>query len=104
MQYTTNTFAPIELLCDNDTLVKKVKKMRKLTRPEFPNDTLVAPSWDVLQRITKNIQKFPEESSLRWIPSHQDDKTPIEQRPPDARLNVRADKLMGQFQQQSPHH
>jgi hypothetical protein len=104
MQYTTNTFAPIELLCDNDALVKKVKKLRKSTRPEFPNDTL-APSWDVLQRITKNLRKFrEEESSLRWIPSHQDDKTPIEQIPLDARLNVRADKLAGQFQQQSPHH
>jgi hypothetical protein len=29
MQYTTNTFAPIELLCDNDALVKKNKKLRK---------------------------------------------------------------------------
>jgi hypothetical protein len=48
MQYTTNTFAPIELLCNNDALVKKVEKLRKSTRPEFLNDTL-APSWDVLQ-------------------------------------------------------
>jgi hypothetical protein len=47
MQYTTNTFTPIELLWDNDALVKKVKKLRKSTRPEFPNDTL-APNWDVL--------------------------------------------------------
>jgi hypothetical protein len=83
----TNTFAPIELLCDNNALVKKVEKLRKSTRPEFPNDTLV-PSWDVLQRITKNLRKLPEESSLQWIPSHQDDKSPIEQLPPDARLNV----------------
>jgi hypothetical protein len=77
--------------------------LRKSTRPEFLNDAL-APSWDVLQRITKNLWKFSEESSLRWIPSHQDDKTPIEQLPPDARLNVQADRLAGQFQQQSPHH
>jgi hypothetical protein len=48
MQYTTSIFAPIELLCNNDALVKKVEKLRKSTRPEFPNDTL-APSWDVLQ-------------------------------------------------------
>jgi hypothetical protein len=54
MQYTTNTFAPIELLCDNNALVKKIEKLRKSTRPEFLNDTL-APSWDVLQRITKNL-------------------------------------------------
>jgi type VI protein secretion system component VasA len=98
MQYTTNTFAPIELLCDNNALVKKVEKLRKRTRPEFPNDTLV-PSWDVLQQITKNLRKFTEESSLRWIPSHQDDKTPIEQLPPDARLNVRADRLAGRLGQ-----
>jgi hypothetical protein len=103
MQYMTNTFAPIELLYDNNALVTKIEKLRKSTRPEFPNDTL-APSWDVLQRITKNLRKFPEESSLQWIPSHQDDKTPIEQLPPDARLNVRADRLAGEFQQQSPHH
>jgi hypothetical protein len=84
MQYTTNTFAPIELLCNNDVLVKKVKKLRKSIRPEFPNDTLV-PSWDVLQRITKNLQKFPDESNILWIPSHQDNKTPLEQLlPPDA--------------------
>jgi hypothetical protein len=84
-------------------LVKKVEKLRKSTRPEFPNNTL-APSWDVLQRITRNLKTFPEESSLLWIPSHQDDKTPIEQLPPDARLNLRAHQLAGQFQQQSPHH
>jgi hypothetical protein len=47
MQYKKNTFAPIELLCNNDALVKKVEKLRKSKRPEFPNDTL-APSWDVL--------------------------------------------------------
>jgi hypothetical protein len=87
MQYITNTFAPIEPLCDNDALVKKVEKLRKSTRPEFPNDTL-APSWDILQGITKNLQEFPEGSSLRWIPSHQDDKSLIELLLPDARLNV----------------
>jgi hypothetical protein len=27
MQYTTNTFAPTELLCNNDALVKKVENM-----------------------------------------------------------------------------
>jgi hypothetical protein len=54
------------------------------------NKATLAPSWDVLQRITKNLQKFPEESSLQWIPSHQ-----------DTRLNVGADKQDGQFQQQS---
>jgi hypothetical protein len=48
MQYTTNTFAPIELLCDNDAPVMKIDKLRKSTRPEFPNDTL-ASSWDFLQ-------------------------------------------------------
>jgi hypothetical protein len=63
MQYTPNTFAPIGLLCDNDALAKKVDKLRKSTRPAFPNDTL-APSWDVLQRITKNLQQFKEASSL----------------------------------------
>jgi hypothetical protein len=30
------------------------EKLRKSTRPEFLNDAL-APSWDVLQRITKNL-------------------------------------------------
>jgi hypothetical protein len=64
MQYTTNHFPPIELLCNNDALVKKVEKVRKSTRPEFPNDTL-ASSWDILQRIIKNLQQFPEGSSLR---------------------------------------
>jgi hypothetical protein len=54
MQYTTNTFAPIGLLCDNDALVKRVEKLRKSTRPKFPNDTL-APNWDVLQRNTKTL-------------------------------------------------
>jgi hypothetical protein len=48
MQYTTNTFAPIELLSNNDALVKKVEKLKQSTRLEFPNDTL-ASSWDVLQ-------------------------------------------------------
>jgi hypothetical protein len=81
LEYTTNTFAPIELLCDNNALVTKIEKLRKSTRQEFQNVT-VAPSWDVLQRITRNLRKFPEDSSLRWIPSHQDDKTPIEQLPP----------------------
>jgi hypothetical protein len=34
-QYTTNTFAPIELLCDNNALVTKIEKLRNSTRPEF---------------------------------------------------------------------
>jgi hypothetical protein len=71
--------------------VTKIEKLRKSTRPEYAKDTL-AFSWDVLKRITKNLKKLPEESSLWWIPSHQDHETPIELLPPDARLNVGADK------------
>jgi hypothetical protein len=61
MQYTTNTFAPIELLCDNNALVTKIEKLRKSTRPEFPNDTL-ALSWDVLKGITKNLKKSSQKN------------------------------------------
>jgi hypothetical protein len=60
-QYTTNTFAPIELLCDNDALVKKVEKLRKSIRPEFPNDAL-APSWMSFNeslKIFESSQKNP---------------------------------------------
>jgi hypothetical protein len=45
MQYTTNTFAPIELLCDNDALVKQVEKINKARIPECnPSAQLGCPS------------------------------------------------------------
>jgi hypothetical protein len=59
MQYTANTFAPIELLCDSDALVKKVKKLRKSTRLEFPNETLAGMSFSASLRISKSSQKNP---------------------------------------------
>jgi hypothetical protein len=46
-------------------------------------------------KISKSFQKNPAFGGSQ---------TPIEQLAPDARLNVRADQLAGQFQQQSSHH
>ena len=110
-QYFNLPPQPTKIFCDNEALVKTIKKLTKRLRPAFANDTLV-PSWDVIQaihRITATLTWIGEDGvtkplfTFQHVKGHQDDKTPHHLLSPEAKLNCRADELADQFQNESNH-
>jgi hypothetical protein len=77
--------------------------MAKCPRPTFPNETL-EPCWDVLQKIQRLLRWLPHGYTAEWIKGHQGSTTPEAYLTEDAKLNIRADKLAGEFQAQSMFH
>jgi hypothetical protein len=58
---------------------------------------VLCPDWDILIEIQSALEHLPG-LSLKYVKGHQDNKLPYEQLPLLARLNVDADTMAGQFQ------
>lgn len=102
-QYAKTSIPHVKLLCDNKALIEKVDAMAKCPRPQFPNETL-DPSWDVLQQIQRLLRWLPQGYTAQWIKGHQDAISPAANLTTEAKLNIQADKLAGEFQDLSPSH
>jgi hypothetical protein len=102
-KFTGVPLAPLQTTSDNKALVETLHCLRHRIRPQFPSDTL-APSWDVLQKITDSFLENPSSISLSWVQSHQDKDKAVSQLPIDVQLNIRADELAGNFHGLSQSH
>ena len=60
---------------------------------------VLCPDWDVLIEIQQALKQLPG-LTLKYIKAHQDDKIPYAQLPLNAQLNVDADNLADEFQDQ----
>jgi hypothetical protein len=61
------------------------------------------PEWDLLVEIQSSLSILPGVSVV-YVKAHQDDQRPVEQLPLMAQLNVEADALATQYQQQHGNH
>jgi hypothetical protein len=94
------------LATDSQSVLKTLgggdKKCLALDEPVHIDGTKVVldvlcPDWDILIEIQSALEHLPG-LSLKYVKGHQDDKLPYEQLPLLARLNVDADTMAGQFQ------
>ena len=63
----------------------------------YPNTTLCA-KYDVTKQIYLINQANQIQPSYSWVKGHQDDKTDFDDLPLLAQLNIKADRILGQFQ------
>ena len=84
------TIAPITHHCDNEALVKKLK--RSLLTPNAVYTNTTAADHDILSQITQTVNDLPAEYSIWHVRSHQDDHTEFQLLPRPAQLNVLADR------------
>merc|ERR1711884_564621 len=70
-----------------------MKKIQKIDEyPSAPLNMVPHPDWGVLQALHTELKWFPQNSTIDWIQSHQDDNPNIVL-PIPVKLNVLADKL-----------
>ena len=89
--YGMETIKVHRQFCDNEGVIKSVRKMRKY-KGYYPNDTLDA-DWDVLQAIKEAMAHFNDHFSVSWVKGHQDDHKKFEDLSLEAQVNVMADEL-----------
>ena len=101
---------PVELLCDNNlSMVGHVRKLLPST-----NDTVLLsagdqhftltttqPEWDVLNEIWHTVKEW-KGLKINHVKGHQDTQTPAETLSLEARLNIEADALAGQYLRRHP--
>jgi hypothetical protein len=91
----------LTLYSDNKALITKILKLLNLPRPVFPNETL-QPSYDVVQAIVTKCRGL-KGVGADWVKGHRDRVVSTAALTRQERLNVKADKLAGDFQSQTAH-
>jgi hypothetical protein len=91
----------LTLWSDNQALIEKVTLLLGLSRPIFPNETM-EPSYDVLQAIVSRLKELSG-AQVDWVKGHHDRDISMDEMSTQERLNVRADKLAGDFQYHTAH-
>jgi len=90
---------PLTVVCisDNAELIRRCKAHQHYKDP-FPNETMRS-EFDVTEQIYKSITESKTKATYRWVKGHQDNDTAYMDLPLEAQLNVDADELAGEYQQ-----
>jgi ribonuclease HI len=91
----------IHSLTDSESLIKTIQRFIRRTRPVFPSDTM-EPSWDIIQAVVR-LQKRFEHYSIAHVKGHRDREVRPEDLTIQEQMNVEADRLAGEFQDESNH-
>ena len=83
-------------LCDNQGLVKQIKKKTSQARNHFAAESLTA-EWDVVHTIDILMRALPYLPQVEHIESHQDRTTDYNDLPLDTQLNCDADQLADNY-------
>ena len=99
-QYRGETITPVKVQYTSDNL-ELIQRDLKHTRyrDSYPNVTLTA-EYDVTEQIFLTNQSNQIEATYSWVRGHQDQYRNTSELSLEAKLNIEADKLAGDFQQQ----
>jgi hypothetical protein len=91
---------PLTVVCisDNAELIQRCKAHQQYKDP-IPNGTMRS-EFDVTEQIYISITKSKMKATYQWVKGHQDNDTEYMDLPLDAQLNVDADELAGEYQQE----
>ena len=96
------TYCPVppsfgaKAISDNKGMIHSLTR-RWAYSTSYTNATL-KPDWDLLKEITITYKKIhPHAFQFSWVKGHQDNQKDLDELPLEARLNIRADELAGQF-------
>ena len=85
---------------DNESILNKLIEDLKYDLP-YPNTTL-EPDWDIRQQIKETVLEIGRPHDFVHVRGHQDDKTPYDVLPFEAKLNVDADHEAVRFNTANP--
>jgi hypothetical protein len=103
MRYTTlhgvtATDSPVTLVCDNRSALKYAAPPTHTASAIQTNHA----DYDICVYIHETIKSLPFQIKLEWVKSHTDDGKPFEKLTRPEQLNVIADSLAGDLQQNLP--
>ena len=103
-QYRQENITPVKVQYTSDNL-ELIRRELKHTnyRDSYPNTTLTA-EYDVTEQIYLTNQSNQIEATYSWVRGHQDQYRNTSELSLEAKLNIEADKLAGDFQQQYGKH
>ena len=87
----------IHRISDNEELINRCKA-HQLYKDAYPNATITG-EYDITEQIVWTTRKHEIRGSYSWVKGHQDDNTTAELSI-EALLNIEADRLAGDFQDQ----
>ena len=90
----------IKMMTDNQGLLTRIASSLPYPDP-FPNLTLLS-DWDLTNEISTSLRQLSRAPILQHVKGHQDDHTPYQALPLEARLNVDADMEAGSYQCMHP--
>ena len=104
------TAVPVTIVCDNLSMVRNVNRLLPLlesTHTQFSNNdqhpTLVTmqPEWNVLHEIWQTVKDW-NGLQINHVKGHQVNNVPAETLSLEARMNIEADALAGQYLRRHP--
>ena len=96
-EYTHRKDICIHRISDNEELINRCKAHQKY-KDAYPNATITG-EYDITEQIDWTTRKHEIRGSYSWVKGHQDDNTTAELSI-EALLNIEADRLAGDFQDQ----
>ena len=86
----------ITCISDNAELIRRCKAHKHYHEP-YPNETLTS-EFDISEQIYITQQENNIRARFKWVKGHQDNNTRYEDLPLEAQLNIDADELAGEYQ------
>ena len=93
-----NTELNVLFISDNDELIKRCNAHKHYNDP-FPNETLRS-EFDVTEQIFSTIKDSQITAKYKWVKGHQDSAKAYDDLSLEAQLNVDADALAGEYQEE----
>jgi hypothetical protein len=98
----TSPVGSFRFVSDNLGLIRKITQLLQYTE-HFPNITL-QPDWDLIREIQMSVQALGRPALFSHVKGHQDDHHEYHELSLEARLNVDADLLPGNFRKSDSSH
>ena len=88
----------VKCISDNAELIRRCKAHLQYKDP-FPNETLRS-EYDIIEQIYNTQHEHNIKATFHWVKGHQDNNKNKEDLPLEAQLNIEADELAGEYQEE----
>jgi hypothetical protein len=99
VQFLNITEIKITCISDNAELIRRCIAHKHYEAP-FPNETLTS-EFDISEQIYMTQKENNIKARFKWVKGHQDNNTKYKELPLEAQLNIDADALAGEYQDEN---
>ncbi|OEU15138.1 hypothetical protein FRACYDRAFT_239817 [Fragilariopsis cylindrus CCMP1102] len=98
VQFLNRQEIKVTCISDNAELIRRCKAHKHYNEP-YPNETLTS-EFDVSEQIYITQKENSIKAHFKWVKGHQDNNMKYDDLPLEAQLNVDADELAGEYQEE----